>query len=57
MQQSREVKVLRTQQLAVGLGVLIMLIKFAAYQYTHSNVILTDALESIVNIVAGAFAL
>lgn len=39
------------------MGVFIMLIKFAAYYFTHSNTILTDALEAIVNIVAGAFAL
>ena len=34
-----------------------MLIKFAAWIITHSNAILTDALESIVNVFAGAFAL
>jgi cation diffusion facilitator family transporter len=34
-----------------------MVIKFTAYLFTHSNAILTDALESIVNVVAGAFAL
>lgn len=34
-----------------------MLIKFAAWIITHSNTILTDAIESIVNIFAGAFAL
>jgi cation diffusion facilitator family transporter len=32
-------------------------IKFVAYIITHSNAILTDALESIINVVAGAFAL
>ena len=57
MGQSREVKVLRIQQMAVAMGVFIMFIKFAAYYLTHSNTILTDALEAIVNIVAGAFAL
>jgi cation diffusion facilitator family transporter len=31
--------------------------KFVAYGLTNSNTILTDALESIVNVVAGAFAL
>lgn len=55
--QSREKQILRIQQVAVGLGVLIMMVKFAAYYFTHSNTILTDALEAIVNIVAGAFAL
>ncbi|CAK9251492.1 unnamed protein product [Sphagnum jensenii] len=50
-------RILRIQQWAVGLGLIIMLAKFTAYYFTHSNTILTDALESIVNIVAGAFAL
>ena len=54
---SRDKQVLRIQQIAVSLGVFIMLIKFTAYYFTHSNTILTDALEAIVNIVAGAFAL
>jgi len=35
----------------------LMLVKFAAYFFTHSVAILSDALESIINIVAGAFAL
>jgi len=34
-----------------------MLLKFLAWRITHSNTILSDALESIVNVVAGAFAL
>lgn len=34
-----------------------MLIKTLAYFITHSNAILTDALESVINIVAGSFAL
>jgi divalent metal cation (Fe/Co/Zn/Cd) transporter len=33
-----------------------MLIKFFAYFLTHSNAILSDALESIINVVAGMFA-
>lgn len=57
MSGNRESKILRIQQVAVGLGLIIMLVKFTAYYLTHSNTILTDALESIVNIVAGAFAL
>lgn len=32
-------------------------VKFGAWWITHSNAILTDALESIVNVAAGAFAL
>lgn len=46
---------------AIGLVLIISLlllgIKFTAYFMTHSNAILTDALESIVNVVAGGFAL
>lgn len=38
-------------------GVVLMLLKFLAWRLTHSNTILSDALESIVNVVAGAFAL
>lgn len=33
-----------------------MLVKFAAYLLTNSNAILTDAMESIVNVVASGFA-
>ena len=56
MSGSREAKILRIQQVAVSLGVVIMLVKFTAYYFTHSNTILTDALEGMVNIVAGSFA-
>jgi len=38
-------------------GVVLMGIKFLAWRITHSNTILSDALESIVNVVAGSFAL
>lgn len=37
-------------------GIILMLAKFVAYFITASNAILTDALESIVNVVASAFA-
>jgi cation diffusion facilitator family transporter len=37
-------------------GVLITIIKFIAYFITHSNAIYTDALENIINVVAGGFA-
>jgi len=57
MSGSRDSKILRIQQVAVGLGLIIMIVKFTAYYLTHSNTILTDALEAIVNIVAGGFAL
>src|SRR5688572_22141323 len=39
------------------ISMLLLVIKFLAWYMTHSNAILTDALESIVNVVAGAFAL
>lgn len=38
-------------------GALLLGAKFIAYLLTHSITILTDALESIINVVAGAFAL
>jgi cation diffusion facilitator family transporter len=47
----------RLQLLAVALGVLLLAAKFIAYLYTNSNTILTDAAESVVNVVAGVFAL
>jgi cation diffusion facilitator family transporter len=45
------------QRRVVIVGVIILLVKFTAYYLTHSNTILSDALESIVNVVAGSFAL
>ncbi len=50
-------KIFRIQLLAVWVGVLLLSAKFGAYFLTHSNTILTDALESIINVVAGVFAL
>lgn len=41
----------------VAIGLLLLCMKFGAYVLTHSDAILTDALESIVNVVAGLFAL
>jgi len=41
---------------ALGTGIVLMLVKFAAYLLTSSNAILTDAMESIVNVVASGFA-
>ncbi|CAM4079196.1 cation diffusion facilitator family transporter [Pedobacter westerhofensis] len=38
------------------ISVMLMLAKFGAYFLTHSNAILTDAAESIVNVLASAFA-
>jgi len=47
---------LNALRLVIIVGALIMLVKFVAYFLTHSNAILTDAIESIINIVAGGFA-
>src|SRR5579862_1237757 len=41
------------QQLIFIVAVILFLLKFAAYFLTHSVAILTDALESIVNVIAG----
>ncbi len=50
-------RVFNLQLFAVVAGSLLLLAKFAAYLLTHSNTIFTDALESIINVVAGVFAL
>lgn len=42
--------------LSLIVGIFLMLAKFVAYFITDSNAILTDALESIVNVIASAFA-
>ncbi len=43
--------------LAILVGILLMALKFYAYRLTHSSAILSDALESIINVVASSFAL
>lgn len=48
---------IRLQFFVVVVGVILLLVKFIAYKATHSVAILTDALESIINVVAGAFSL
>ncbi len=45
------------QAVVVLVGILLMGIKFYAWWLTNANAILTDALESIINVVAGFFAL
>lgn len=49
-------KELRIILLSLGISLLLTVAKFAAYFLTHSVAILSDALESIINVVAGAFA-
>src|SRR6185437_11015166 len=41
---------------SVIVGVILMLAKFTAYFLTSSNFVLTDAAESIVNVLASSFA-
>ncbi|WP_439882960.1 cation diffusion facilitator family transporter [Pontibacter sp. MBLB2868] len=48
---------IRLQVFVVLVGVLLLIAKFVAFFITNSNAILTDALESIINVVAGAFSL
>jgi cation diffusion facilitator family transporter len=50
---NRELKYIRASFL---ISTFICSVKFAAYFFTHSLVILSDALESIINVVASAFA-
>ncbi len=48
---------IRLQIIVVIVGVALLLAKFIAFIVTNSNAILTDALESIINVIAGAFSL
>ncbi|OWY18191.1 cation transporter [Sphingobacteriales bacterium UPWRP_1] len=48
---------IRIQLITVSVGIVLLLIKFYAFKITGSNAILTDALESIINVVAGFVAL
>lgn len=49
-------KELRIILLSLGISLLLTIAKFTAYFVTHSVAILSDALESIINVVAGGFA-
>lgn len=48
---------IRVQRWVAGISVLLLIAKLLAYYLTHSVAILTDALESIVNVVAGFLGL
>jgi cation diffusion facilitator family transporter len=50
-------RTIKVQKWVTITGVLLLIIKFVAYYLTHSVAILTDALESIVNVVAGFITL
>jgi cation diffusion facilitator family transporter len=47
---------MRMIQLSLMISLVLMGAKFITYQLTHSSAVLSDALESIINLVAGAFA-
>jgi cation diffusion facilitator family transporter len=47
----------RAARLAVGVGVTLMVVKFIAYLLTESSAIFSDAMESIVNVIASGFGL
>jgi cation diffusion facilitator family transporter len=47
----------KTQQLIFIVAVILFLLKLVAYFLTHSVAILTDALESVVNVIAGIIGL
>jgi len=48
---------LKIQKWVAGISILLLAVKFIAYYFTHSVAILTDALESIVNVAAGFIGL
>lgn len=48
---------LKIQSIAVIAGLILLIIKFIAWVITGSNAILSDALESIINVLAGSLAL
>lgn len=48
---------LQIQKWVAGVSIILLAVKFIAYYFTHSVAILTDALESIVNVAAGFIGL
>ncbi len=50
-------KNIQIQRIVVVVAISLLMVKFAAYFLTHSVAILTDAMESIVNVVAGTLGL
>ncbi|MGH8063975.1 MAG: cation diffusion facilitator family transporter [Candidatus Entotheonellia bacterium] len=48
---------LRAGMISLGVGIGLLWVKFLAYQLTGSTAVLSDALESIVNVVAAVFSL
>jgi len=48
---------LRVVSLSIGAGILILSLKYVAYLVSGSTALLSDAIESVVNVVAAVFAL
>lgn len=46
----------RAALVSIGVGISLMVVKFAAFALTGSAAVLSDALESIINVVASGFA-
>lgn len=56
MQASQRIKY-KWVTISLGLSVALMVLKFTAWWVTSSTAVLTDALESIINVIASGFAL
>lgn len=54
---NRKSQSFRAQQVLVGISIVLFVAKLVAYYYTNSVAVLTDALESTVNVVAGFIGL
>ena len=50
-------KNIRAQQISLSVSVILLSVKFTAWWLTRSNAILTDAVESIVNVIAASLGL
>lgn len=48
---------IQVQIFILGVGIILFVLKFIAYFFTNSVLILSDAMESIVNLIAGAIGL
>lgn len=53
----KNLSIIQFQRFSVVVGVLLFAVKFFAFWLTGSNAIFSDALESIINVAAGSFAL
>jgi cation diffusion facilitator family transporter len=52
----RDLATIRSSWVSLILSIVILAIKFGAYQMTHSTAILSDAVESIINVIAALVA-